>query len=178
LTRLLVLRIRNSAILYDSSSGRAAVRPLGAVVAGSTLVGGNVRATFAVRFFVFLARQTVQLHSHRARKRRVQPHRAAGHHKQQSPPTPQSDRSEQIAKTPAPTQLTLDTPWASAGAAEAALSEKHRALPDCDVDDSRASAAPGSVAARMRISPVFSRARNLVANQGVLCTTTLATSSG
>jgi hypothetical protein len=56
---------------------------------------------------------------------------------------------EPTAMTSAPTQLTLDTPRGSVGAAEAALSVKHRALPDCDINDSRASAAPGSVAARM-----------------------------
>jgi len=63
-----------------------------------------------------------------------------------------SDRS---SEPHAPTQLTLDTPRAGARAAGISLSEEHRALPDCDVNESRASAAPGSVAARMLIPPVF-----------------------
>jgi len=43
-------------------------------------------------------------------------------------------RIEQTAQTSAP-PLTLDTPRASAGAAESAVSEKPRAPPDCDVND-------------------------------------------
>jgi len=109
--------------------------------------------------------------SHRGRKRRVQSHRASGHRETQSPNISVLRSIEQTAKTSAPTQLTLDTPRVSAGAASAAFSEKHRALPDCDVNDSWASAAPGSVAARMLISPVFIRARNIVANQGALFAT-------
>ena len=60
------------------------------------------------------------------------------------------------AETSLPTtQQTLDTPRASTGAAEADFSWKHLAPPDCDVNDSRTSAAPGSTAARMLMSPVF-----------------------
>jgi hypothetical protein len=69
-----------------------------------------------------------------------------GHGTKQSPDRQMHRSNRAAAKTPAPEQLTLDTPRASAGAAEADLSEKRRALPACVVNDSRASAAPGSVA--------------------------------
>jgi hypothetical protein len=81
-----------------------------------------------------------------------------------------SENKEQTAKTSAPTQLTLDTPRASAGAAGAALSEQHQALSDCDVDDTRASAAPSSSAAHAPVT-CFCRAHNIVANQGAVFAT-------
>jgi hypothetical protein len=62
--------------------------------------------------------------------------------------------SDQASMPRAPTQLTLDELRAGAGVAEGSVSEKHRAPPDCDAKDSWASAAPGSVAARMLISRI------------------------
>jgi len=107
--------------------------------------------------------------SHREWKRRVQSHRAAGHHQTQSPNMSVLRSDEHVAKTSAPTtQLTLDTPRASAGAAEAAPSENLRKLPDCDVNDSLASAAPG-LSAHAHISPVIFIRAQCCGQQELLC---------
>jgi hypothetical protein len=76
----------------------------------------------------------------------------------------QINRADRKDWTSAPTQLTLDTPRASAGAAEADLSEKHRALPARQ----RLASKCGAWFRRSTHAHFteFCRARNIVANQG------------